>query len=342
MAFKRVALRVTAAAATLTAGAVLAACGSSGSNTASGSQATPPSAAPKPTINVGYFPDISPVALMMQQKTLEKEGYKVTWTEFLKGVPQEAAAMVSGAVDIIWANTSASIAVFQKDPGLAYLIGQSITNDNQVVVPAGSPIANVSQIEGKTISSPGALTAPQLVLDIAMSKAGANPANVNIIQAGGPQQIPVMQQKAVAAAVTYLPFGAQMALNGGKIIETADQALGAPFPGGGFVASKTFAVAHPAAVVAFLKAANTAENQLKGNTAAYYQNLATFADTTAAAISYSFANKLVAFAPLLPNMTALTKVAQAEEQFGFVPSGTDLVSFLHSFVNSSFAKQAAK
>lgn len=332
----RITTKWMAIAASVVALAATAACGNSGS----GSSAA--GGADKPEIRIGYFPDISPVSLMMSQKLVEKMGYKVTYTEFLKGVPQEAAAMVGGSIDIVWANASASVAAFSKDPGLAYLVGQSITNDNQFVVPAGSDITSVDQLEGKTITTTGLKTAPQLVVDLAMNAAGKDPAAVKTIQAPGPQQVTTMQQKAVVGAATYLPFGAQMVLNGGKVIITADQALGAPFPGGGFVASKKFADAHPQAVVDVLKAANNATADLKKQSSSTYKGLADFAKTSPDAIKYSFDHKLVAFAnSMTPNDDALTKVAQAEMKYGFVDSGVDLVGFLKTFVNTKFAEQAA-
>lgn len=336
----RITTRWVATAATVVALGATAACGGgggSGSSSAAGS-----GAAGKPTIRIGYFPDISPVSLMMSQKLVEKMGYKVTYTEFLKGVPQEAAAMVGGSIDMVWANASASVAAFSQDPGLAYLVGQSITNDNQFVVPAGSSITSVDQLEGKTITTSGLKTAPQLVVDLGMSADGKDPSKVKTIQAPGPQQVTTMQQKAVDGAATYLPFGAQMALNGGKVLLTADQALGAPFPGGGFVASKKFADAHSQAVVDVLKAAIQATDQLKKKTSAQFTALADFSKTTPEAIKYSFDHKLVAFADsMTPNTEGLTKVAQAEMKYGFVDQGNDLVGFLKTFVNTKFAQQAA-
>lgn len=278
----------------------------------------------------------------MENHVLQNEGYHVVWTEFLKGVAAEAAAMVGGSIDIGWVNTSASITAFSKDPGLAYLIGQSITNDNMIVVPEGSPITSVSQLAGKTISCNGPVTSPVLVLDMAMTKAGANPTTVNCISSPGPQQVPVMQQKSVAAAATYLPFAAQMVLNGGRILVTANQALGTAFPGGGFVATTAFAKAHPGAVVAFLKAAISAESQLEKKTAADYKTLASFDNTSTQAISYSFHHHLVAFAPMVPNMAALTTVAKAEMKYGFVSKGTNLLSFIKTFVDPTFAQQASR
>ncbi len=190
--------------------ATTAACGSSGNSSNAGGSGS----ADKPTIRIGYFPDISPVSLMKSEKLLETQGYKVEWTAFLKGVSQEAAAMVGGSIDVIWANTSAAVATFSKDPDLAYLVGQSITNDNLVVVPKDSKINSVADLKGQNVTTTGATTAPQLVLDLAMTAAGVDPKDAHYLQSPGPQQVPAMQQNAVVAAATYLPFGAQMALNG--------------------------------------------------------------------------------------------------------------------------------
>lgn len=331
--------RWVAAAVAVVALAGTAACGSSSSSSKPSGNGS--GSAAKPTIRVGYFPDISPVSLMMSQKLLQGMGYNVQYTEFLKGVPQETAAMVGGSVDIIWANTAASLAAFSKAPGLGYLIGQSITNDNMVVVPKGSTVTSIDQLQGKKIATSGRQTSPNLVSDIAFTNAGKDPDNATYVTSSGAQAVTTMQQGAVDAADTYLPFGAQMVLNGGKILVTANQALGAPFPGGGFVARKAFADVHSQAVVDFLKAAIKAQKQLEQKTSADYAALAKFASTSTQSIQYGFEHDLVDFADsMVPNTDALTKVAQAEMKYGFVPSGTDLVTFLKTFMNPTFAQQA--
>lgn len=50
----------------------------------------------------------------------------------------------------------------------------------------------------------------------------------------------------------------------------------------------------------------------------------------------------MSFAPLVPDVASLTKVAQAEMKYGFVASGTNLVTFLKSFDNPKFADQVTK
>lgn len=323
---------IAALTAAVVVAATLAACGSGDSAGGDGK-----------SIRIGYFPDISPVSLMQSRHMLEGMGYHVTYIDFLKGVPQEAAAMVSGSVDMVWANASASIAAFSKDPNLAYLVGQVVTNDNQVVARAGSGINSIADLAGKKIATSGEKTAPQLVANLALRKAGKDPSSLQTIQLGGTEQITTMQQKAVEAAATYLPFGAQMALDGGKVLVTADQALGQPFPGGSFVAAKKFADAHPKTVTDVLRAARKATDALRKHTNENFQTLADFAKTSSDSIKYGFDHNLVAFADSqVPNMTALEAVAKAEMQYGFVDKGVDLTSFVQKFVKTSFAEAAAK
>lgn len=331
--------RLAAAVVAGTTMCLVAACGSSGSSS-HGSGAG--GGAGTKTIRIGYFPDISPLSLMKSKHLLEKEGYKPIYIEFLKGIPQEAAAMVGGSVDVIWANASASVATFAKDPGEAYLVGQIVTNDNEIVTGPGSGITSVAQLAGKTLATSGVTTGPQLVVDAAMSKAGVNPSTLKNLTVPGPQQATTLQQKAADAATTYLPFAAEMVKDGGHILTTANQVFDEPFPGGGLVSSKKFADAHPAAVEAVLRAAKQAIGTLRDGTQSSLQELASFDETTPSMIQYGFDHRLVSFATsLVPNMAALTAVAKAEMKYGFVSKGTNLVKFLKTYVNPRFAKAAA-
>jgi len=49
------------------------------------------------TINIGYFPVVSPVPIMRTQQQLEKKGYTVNWVPITQGLPGAASAVIPAA-----------------------------------------------------------------------------------------------------------------------------------------------------------------------------------------------------------------------------------------------------
>ena len=48
------------------------------------------------TINIGYFPVVSPVPIMRTQHLLEDKGYTVNWVPITQGLPGAASAVAAG------------------------------------------------------------------------------------------------------------------------------------------------------------------------------------------------------------------------------------------------------
>lgn len=48
------------------------------------------------TLNIGYFPVVSPVPIMQENAYLEEMGYDVNWVEITQGLPGAASALAAG------------------------------------------------------------------------------------------------------------------------------------------------------------------------------------------------------------------------------------------------------
>lgn len=99
MTITRRMLFVTAAAAAIASGA-----GVAGAQTAG------------KTLNIGFFPVVSPVPIMQAQKQLEEKGYTVNWVPITQGLPGAASALAAGRLDMSWGNSVSAVVIFSQSP----------------------------------------------------------------------------------------------------------------------------------------------------------------------------------------------------------------------------------
>ena len=71
------------------------------------------------TINIGYFPVVSPVPIMRTQHMLEDKGYTVNWVPITQGLPGAASAVAAGKLDIAWGNSISAVVIFSQSPDAA-------------------------------------------------------------------------------------------------------------------------------------------------------------------------------------------------------------------------------
>ncbi len=317
---------------------VLAACG--GNSSASAPASSSSNSAKNVTITIGTFPDPRPMGIVKEEGWLEKQGYTVKWETFLNGIPGEIAAAAGGSLDMGQADTSGMMPLFVKDPTLAWYVGTETGDVVQIIARKGSGITSVAGLKGKVITTPGLNTADQVVLDLALHKAGL-PLNAGTYPiATGPNSVIAMQNGTVDAASAYVPFSAQMIVNGtGRLIATADQVYGKPWVAGGLFVTRAFAKAHPQAVRDVLKAVLRAENLIKTQPATAYKLLSQYSGASVAAIKYSYDHNFIRLLPLVPDKQAMIAEAKTEQQYG-VFSGNP-TTFINSWVNTSFAAAVA-
>lgn len=295
-------------------------------------------------INIGYFPVVSPVPIMQEQKALEKEGYEVHWKKISQGLPGAASALAAGKLDFTWGNSASATVIFSQSPDAAYFVGQSFVNENITVVRNGAGINKISDLAGKKVVVSGPKTASTLFYEIGLKKAGVDIGQKNYYVSGtGPGMVGVMASGDVDAAATYVPYSADMVQKGiGKVLFSGSDALGSEAPGDGFIVSQKFAKAHPGAVTDVLKAQFSATDEIKHDPGKAYAVMAKFAGVKPAAVSYSFKQGMVGIpSSYVPDRTGIAKVANLAQQLGFAPAqNINLPAFVPKFVKTSFAEKA--
>ncbi len=202
------------------------------------------------TINIGFFPVVSPVPIMRTQQQLEKKGYTVNWVPITQGLPGAASAVAAGKLDMAWGNSISAVVIFSQSPDAAQFVGQSFTNANVTVVATKSPIKSAKDITGKKVVVSGLKTASTLFFQIGLKKAGVDPAsNEYFVSGTGPGMVGVLDSGGAEVVAGYVPYVADMALKGiGRVLFTGSDAIGRDAPGDGFIASSKFIKEHPEAV----------------------------------------------------------------------------------------------
>jgi NitT/TauT family transport system substrate-binding protein len=208
------------------------------------------------TINIGYFPVVSPVPIMRAQHLLEDKGYTVNWVPINQGLPGAASAIAAGKLDIAWGNSISAVVIFSQSPDAAQFVGQSFVNANVTVVAKNSPIKSAKDIVHKKVVVSGLKTASTLFFQIGLKKAGVDPsANEYFVSGTGPGMVGVLDSGGAEVVAGYVPYVSEMVLKGiGRVLFTGSDAIGRPAPGDGFIASTKFIKEHPDAVKDVLRA----------------------------------------------------------------------------------------
>ncbi|HEX6794535.1 MAG TPA: PhnD/SsuA/transferrin family substrate-binding protein, partial [Casimicrobiaceae bacterium] len=159
------------------------------------------------TINIGYFPVVSPVPIMRAQHLLEDKGYTVNWVPINQGLPGAASAIAAGKLDIAWGNSISAVVIFSQSPDAAQFVGQSFVNANVTVVAKNSPIKRAADIVHKKVVVSGLKTASTLFFQIGLKKAGVDPtANEYFVSGTGPGMVGVLDSGGAEVVAGYVPY----------------------------------------------------------------------------------------------------------------------------------------
>ena len=319
-------------AAGLTAG-ITAGCGTSGSNTSDNG---------KPVLRMGIFPAFRPLQLVKQMKILEKEGYKVEWTDFLKGAPAESAAMASKSIQFMEGDTPGLEEVYAKSPGLIWYIANGSNNYVSIVANKGSGIKSISDLKGHKVCGVAPGTAPTAVLQIALAKENMTLDDVSGINTTGPSQAAALDNGGCDAATTYQPYASSMLLSGKiTLLTTAEKVYGGTWPGGGVAVDPDFAKKHKQAVIDVVKAVDKANKLLAAENEQAYKDLATATKSPLDVVKYGYENKLVTPADVAPDKNVLSGQLKDLIKYDVVKIN-DPDKWLDGFAHPEFAEDALK
>ena len=292
-------------------------------------------------LSIGMFPALRPLAFVRAMHWLEDAGYKVTWHDFLAGIPPEAAAMAAGSIDFGEADTSGIEQVTARSPGVMWYIGDGAMNYVALVARKDSGIKTAADLKGRKVGGVAPNTAPTAVLEMALTKAGLSLRDVQGFNTVGPSEPAALERGAFDAAISYAPYSAETVTAGTSVIvTTASDVYGKPWPGGGVIVRPDFAKAHPDVTVDLLRFVMRAERLLREHPDEAYQGYTVAAKTSLANVTYSFAHGLVQPTAVVPDKAAMLEQAKVLQQFHVI-NVPDVNAFIDDLVHPEFATKAA-
>lgn len=251
---KRHMKRYGIAAIAATAALMLAACGATGPEQAQGEEYV--------TVRVGYIPgahDIAQLFVAERAGHFEEQGIRIETTAFQTGISL-AQALTGGSLDV--GVMGAVVANFPaKGQGKLFVLNNQQVDIHQIWAAPGSGITSVDDLAGKTIATTSG-TAADLVLQVALDKAGLSRDDVEVVNLDMPAATNAFVTENVDAASIWSPFDKQVAelLPDATLVATAAE-LGSPISGG-WVASNSFYEEHPDLVKGMVRAWQAANDDL--------------------------------------------------------------------------------
>lgn len=297
-------------------------------------------AAPAPStreLSIGVFPALRPLELIRAMHWLEDAGYKVSWHDFLQGIPPEAAAMAAGSIDFGEADTSGIEQVAARSPGVMWYIADGAVNYVALVARKDSGIKTVADLKGRKVGGVAPNTAPTAVLELALAKAGLTLHDIQGYNIVGPSQPAALERGAIDAAISYVPYTAEAITSGtSTLITTASDVYGKPWPGGGVIVRPDFAKAHPDVVEDLLRFVVRAEKMLREQPQQAYKALAAVSKTSLTNVTYCYAQGLVQPTTVLPDKAAMIAQATVLKNFHVI-NVPDVAAFINELVHPEFA-----
>lgn len=259
-------MKGTGTAAVLAAVAALVLAGCSGTDTAPGSTSAGSETTTK--VRVGYIPgahDVAQLFVADEKGYFAEEGIEIEATAFQTGISL-AQALTGGSLDM--GVMGAVVANFPaKGQGRVIVLNNQQVDIHQIWAAPGSGIETIEDLKGKTIATTTG-TAADLVLQVALDKAGLTRADVEVVNLDMPAVTNTFVTEGVDAASIWSPFDRQVEENlpEATIVATAAD-LDSPISGG-WVASNELYDASPDVVDGLVRAWQKANADIVADAAA--------------------------------------------------------------------------
>jgi len=203
-------VRLLVAALAAAAVLLIAGCGDDGGGSGGGSSGDGDEG--PVTLNVGVIPiaDVAPLYLGMDKGFFEEENLKIV-PKLAEGGAAIVPAVLAGDDQIGFSNTTSLIIAASKDLPIqiisqGVLAGESTEQAwDGVVVPKGSDIESITDLEGKTVAVNTLNNVSQIVVNTALEKAGGDPSKVKYVEVPFPDMNAALESDRVDAAFEVEP-----------------------------------------------------------------------------------------------------------------------------------------
>jgi len=198
----------------------------------------------KPIV-VGYLPIYVDIPLFVAEGEglFEKYGVEVELKKF-ESSPDMGAALLSGDIDAIASIASATaFSIESRDPGRfkVFMVDQATPSAplSSLVLPEGSDVKSIADLEGKVVGSFPGPTAT-ILAPLAFQNAQLSPDKLKIVSFPPSSHLEILATKQVDALITYEPSVTQAKMRNGATIQTfgfIETYLMDPWPAGSWLIS---------------------------------------------------------------------------------------------------------
>jgi NitT/TauT family transport system substrate-binding protein len=213
------------------------------------------------TLKVGVIPiaDVAPLYLGMDEGFFENEGLKIS-PQPAEGGAAIIPAVLSGDDQIGFSNTTSLIIAASKDLPVQIIsqgvLGGTGKDDawDGVVVPKGSDIKELSDLEGKTVAVNTLNNVSQIVVNTALKKAGADYTKVKYVEVPFPDMNAALESGRVDAAFEVEPGYSGALAAGGKSLSNSYEGMAKNYTVATYFTSKQYIAEHRDVVDKFVRA----------------------------------------------------------------------------------------
>lgn len=253
-------IRGYSAMAVLAVAAVgLSACGSDGGAAGSGEG--------EETLQLGYFPLVhtSTAVNAKENGLFSDEGLDIELVP-TQGGASAIPALVSGSVDLTYANYTSALLAVQKGLPIRFVSGNDVgASDHGIFVAKDSDIASVEDLAGKTFAVNNLQNIGTVAIYSLLEDAGLDPSDVDLVEMPYPDMQPALERGAVDAIWQVEPF--QASATAADLVKIGDLFTGPvdDMPVAGWITTEQFAEQNPEALEAFQRAIQSSADELQGN-----------------------------------------------------------------------------
>ena len=293
----------------------------------SGGGSAAPGGLEKTSLRVAAVPAVDSAGLYIAQQRglFAAEGLHVTILPAISG-KTTINSQLAGHLDVtsgnyvsyILANADPQAAGLKKAAHFRVLSPGSImeSNNQEIMVPAGSSIKTVSELKGKTIAVNVTHNIGQLLVSSILSDNAVSAGSVRFVPMQFPAMAHALQDHQVDAAWEPDPFITESEENVGAIpLADSNQGTTENLPIAGYMVTSSWLKANPNTAAAFRKAITEAQTIAVTNPAAIEQGMVKFAATPATAAAIASAPEF----PTQQNTQLLQRLSDLLLNFGMLP-----------------------
>jgi NitT/TauT family transport system substrate-binding protein len=199
------------------------------------------------TLKVGVIPiaDVAPLYLGMDKGFFEEEGLKIQ-PQLAEGGAAIVPSVVSGDYQIGFSNTTSLIIAASKNLPIQ-IISQGVLGGETpkeawdgVIVPKGSDVKEIGDLEGKTVAVNTLNNVSQVVVNTALKEAGADYTKVKYVEVPFPDMNAALESGRVDAAFQVEPGYSGGLAAGSKNISNAYEEMAPNYTVATYFASKQY------------------------------------------------------------------------------------------------------